>query len=74
MDLYQATLEQDGNQFESNSNAFEKANAEVNNAFVMHTSSTQINTKGVDYFNFFEDLDGRIGPISGGGGEIDSNN
>ena len=53
-------------------NALEEANADENKALMMHNFDDQNNTKGVEDSNFFEDLDGQIGPISGGG-EIDSN-
>ena len=47
--------------------AIKKANAEVNNALVIHNSIFSINTKGLEDSNFFEDLDRQIGHISGGG-------
>ena len=65
-------MEQDGKQFESNSNAFEEANVEANNALVMHNSNTHNNTKGLEDSDFFEDPNGKIGHISGG--EIGPNN
>ena len=52
MDLYQASLARDSNQFESNSNALEKENAEVNNALMMHNFGDSINTKGLRDFDF----------------------
>ena len=73
MDLYHALLAQDGKKFKSNANALEETNIEAYNALMMHNSSDPINTKGVDDSNYFEDLDGQISPISGGGGEIGSN-
>ena len=39
----------------------------------MHNSGDLNNTKGVEGFDFFEDSDGQISPINGGG-EIDPNN
>ena len=74
MNLYQALLEQDDKQFESNSNALKMTNAEINNALVMHNSKITIKTKGLEDFDFFEDLDKQIGHIDGGGGVIDPNN
>ena len=53
MDLYQASLEQNGKKFESHSNALEEADAEENNALVMYNSNFPINTKGLKNFNFF---------------------
>ena len=51
-----------------NANVFEKANAEANNALVRHNDGDPNNTKSVEGFDFFEDSDGQIGSISGGGG------
>ena len=53
VDLYQASLEQNGKQFESHSNALEKANVKVNKALVMHNSNAPINIKSLEVSNFF---------------------
>ena len=53
-------------------NALEEANTDANKALMMHNFDDQNHTKGVEDSNFFEDPNGQIGPISGGG-EIDSN-
>ena len=49
-------------------------NAEINNALMIHNSKITIKTKGLEDFDFFEDLDRQIGHIDGGGGVIDPNN
>ena len=54
-------------------NALKKENAEANNALVMYNFNAPINIKGLKVSNFFEDSDGKIGHI-GGGGVIDPNN
>ena len=65
-DLYQASLEQNAKKFESHPNALEEANAETNNALVIYNSSAPINTKGLEVFDFFENLDGKICHLGGG--------
>ena len=47
MNLYQASLKQNGKKFESHSNALEEANAVANNVLVMYNSSAPINIKGL---------------------------
>ena len=44
MDLYQASLEQDGNKIESNANALEEAKTKANKALVMHNFGDPFNT------------------------------
>ena len=75
MDLYQTSLEQNGKQFDSHSNALKKANAEVNNTLVMHNFNAPINIKGLKISKKkIEDSNGKIDHIGGGGSIIDPNN
>ena len=54
MDLYQVSLAHDGNKVESHANVFEEANAEANNALMMHNSCDPNNTNGVENSNFLK--------------------
>ena len=67
MDLYQASLNLKGKKVESHFNTLDKANIEANNLLITDDPNTPIDIKGLDVSDFFEDPDGKIDHLIGGG-------
>ena len=66
VDLYQASLNQNGKKVEFHSNTLDKANAKANNALIMDDPNTSIDIKGLDVSDIFEDFDEKIDHLIGG--------
>ena len=65
VDLYQASMKQNGKKFESHSNTLGETNVEANNALVTDDSNNLVNIKDLDVSDFFEDPDGKIDYLIG---------
>ena len=67
VDLYQASLDKKGKQVESYAVVLEETGVEANNALVMYNSTPPIDIKNLDVSEFFQDPNGKIRHLIGGG-------
>ena len=67
VDLYHAFLDKKGKQIESHAIVLEENSLEANNALVVYSATPQIDIKNFDVSDFFEDPNGEIGHLIGGG-------